>query len=107
MKRSHRRLIPSESIARYFTPPLPTPAIGVPPATLAEYLDRARFPLTPLPGLSPREQFLIDGYELDRLREFLRAGGTLTEEEWHRLTELEDKAAARTELIAELGEADI
>jgi hypothetical protein len=102
--RPGERPISSEAIARYFTPPLPVPAVGVPPATLAEYLDRARFPRTTRPGLSPRQQFLADAYSLKVVREYLRAGGTLTDRQQARLTELEAKRIARPALLSQLKE---
>ena len=100
--RPGERPIPAEAIARYFTPPLPAPAVGVPPATLAEYLDRVRFPRTTRPGLSPRQQFLADAYNLRSLRAYLRAGGTLSERNRARLTELEAKDIARPALLSQL-----
>jgi hypothetical protein len=94
--------IPTEAIAHYFTPPLPFPALGAPPETMAEYLDRARFPLTTRPDLSPRQQFLADADNLKRMRAYLRAGGTLTDRQQARLTELEAKEIARPALLAQL-----
>lgn len=104
MKPNHKssRPISSEAITRFFTPPLPVPAVGVPPATLAEYLDRARFPLTTRPDLSPRQQFLADAYNLRSLRAHLRAGGTLNDRQRARLTELEAKDIARPALLSQL-----
>jgi hypothetical protein len=100
--RKDSRPIPSEAIARYFTPPIPVPAVGVPPASLANYLDRARFPLTTRPDLSARQQFLTDAHALKRLRAYLRQGGTLTDRQQARLVELEAKEQARPALLAQL-----
>lgn len=75
--------------------------------TLDEYLSPKLFPLTTREGLTPREQFRLNAADLDRLREVLGTDTTPTERQWLILAELEDKAAARPELLAQLGgEAD-
>jgi hypothetical protein len=104
MKPSRNRPIPSEAIARFFDPPPRTPAPGVPPETLAEYVDRRRFPLTSRPGLSPRQQLLTDAYNLRRVREHLKKGGTLTDRKWARLAELVAEEKARPVLLAQLSD---
>lgn len=96
------RPIPAEAIARFFRPPPPASAPGVVPATLGEYLDRARFPLTTHPCLSPRQQFRADAYNLKRLREYVSTGGTLNDRNRAGLTELEVKEIARPALLAQL-----
>jgi hypothetical protein len=72
--------------------------------TLSEYMDPRRFPLTTQAGQTPRLQFLIDAVNLDQLREYLADGVTPTEEQWHRLSELEEKAKARPVLLVQLGD---
>ena len=74
--------------------------------TLSEYMDPERFPLTTQDGLTPRLQFLNDVMDLDKLRSYLADGVTPTEEQWLRLTELEEKAKARPGLFAQLDEVD-
>jgi hypothetical protein len=74
--------------------------------TLTEYMDPRRFPLTTQSGQTPRLQFMIDAVNHDQLRAYLETGVTPTEEQWHRLCELEEKAKARPELLAQLGDAD-
>ncbi|HVK16027.1 MAG TPA: hypothetical protein VM533_03700 [Fimbriiglobus sp.] len=74
--------------------------------TLAEYMSPKLFPLTTQPGLTPRMQFMIDAVNYDQLREYLATGVTPTEEQWIRLSELEDKARARPALMAQLGHGD-
>jgi hypothetical protein len=96
------RAISSDAITRYFTPPLPFPALGAPPETLAEYLDPGRFPLTTRPDLSPRQQFLADSSALKVMRAYLLSGGTLTYRQRARLVELEAKDVARPALLAQL-----
>lgn len=72
--------------------------------TLAEYMRPRHFPLSTQPGLTPRLQFMIDAVNLDQLHEYLETGVTPTEEQWLRLSELEDKAKARPALLAELSD---
>ena len=74
--------------------------------TLSEYMDPRRFPLTTQVGQTPRLQFMIDAVNLEQLHEYLADGVTPTEEQWHRLSELEEKAKVRPGLLAQLGEAD-
>ncbi len=74
--------------------------------TLPQYMDPRRFPLTTQPGLTPRLQFMIDAVNLDQLRAYLADGVTPTEEQWIRLSELEEKAKARQTLIDQLGNDD-
>lgn len=100
--RKGSRPISPETITRYFTPPLPIPAVGVPPETLAEYLDPSRFPLTTRPNLSARQQFQADAENLKRLRAYLRAGGTSNDRTLARLAELEAKEIARPALLSQL-----
>jgi hypothetical protein len=75
---------------------------AVPSLSLEEYMSPRLFPLTTRDGLTPREQFQIDAADLDHLSEYLATGVTPTEEQWLRLAELEEKAAARAALAAEL-----
>jgi hypothetical protein len=74
--------------------------------TLSEYLDPTRFPLTTRVGLSASKQFQIDSVHFAKLRAYLADGVTPTEEQWLRLTELEEKEKARPELLAQVNEAD-
>ena len=86
--------------------PSPGAAREGPSLALTEYMDPRRFPLSTRGGLTPRLQFLNDVVDLDRLRARLATGVTPTEEQWLRLAELEEKAAVRPALIAQLGEAE-
>jgi hypothetical protein len=71
--------------------------------TLAEYLDSARFPLTTQAGLTPRQQMMMDAFNLDAIREAVEEeGAVLTAEEQARYAELQEKAKHRTRLLEEL-----
>jgi hypothetical protein len=73
---------------------------------LSQYLDGNRFPLTSRPWLPPRQQIDHDAADLDSLREYLAGGVTPTADQWARLAELEEKAAARSGLIDQFGDLD-
>jgi hypothetical protein len=64
---------------------------GGTPMTEADYLDQMRFPLTTQPGLTLKEQRLIDAVNLDDLREVQELGKAMTEEQRLRALELEEK----------------
>lgn len=69
--------------------------------TIDEYLDPERFPLTTRPGLSPGQQFRADAYDLKRLREYVSAGGAVSDRKRARLAELEAKEQARPALLGQ------
>jgi hypothetical protein len=61
--------------------------------------DKKRFPLTTQEGLSESDQALIDGLNLDQLREAVELGRPLSEEGKQRLKELEEKEAIRAQPV--------
>jgi hypothetical protein len=57
----------------------------------AQYLDAGRFPLTSQPGLTFRQQKLIDAVNADDCRRLVEEGKTLTDEQRRIRVELEAK----------------
>jgi hypothetical protein len=70
--------------------------------TLAEYLDAARFPVTSRAGYTPREQLMMDAFNLDQLRQAIDEGEARSESQKSVLAELHEKAPHLAALTAEV-----
>jgi hypothetical protein len=62
--------------------------------TLPEYMDPTKFPLTTQPGLSAKQQMLIDVVNYDEVREAEELGEEFSPEEEARANELRVKVEA-------------
>lgn len=69
---------------------------------LADYMSQARFPLTSQSGLSVKEQFMIDAFNLDQLTEYQSQGNHLNEEQKRILAELQEKVPFQKELMSQI-----
>lgn len=58
---------------------------------LSDYMNPAKFPLTSQSGLSAKEQFMIDAFNYDQLKEYEGQGNSLDEEQKAILSELQQK----------------
>lgn len=67
--------------------------------TLAEYMDPAKFPLTTQKGLNPQQQLMIDAVNYDDLAPYEELGKAMSDEQKRIWAELQQKHAARPELI--------
>jgi hypothetical protein len=67
-----------------------------------DYCDPVRFPLTTQSGLSLKEQFMIDSFNLDGLREAQEMDEELVDEQQGRLAELLKKEPHMKALLQEL-----
>ena len=74
----------------------------MPPLTLAEYMDPARFPLTTQTGLTPEQQMRIDAFNHDQLKEHVLGTPLMNEEYERRWAELREKVEAQPALLAEV-----
>ena len=63
--------------------------------TLDEYMSAARFPLTTQKGLSARQQFMIDAFNYDQIKEHVLGTPAMTEEYERRYAELSAKIEAQ------------
>ena len=68
---------------------------------LSDYMNKAKFPLTSQPGLSAKEQLMIDAFNLDQLKEALEMKVPLNEKQKAHLRELKEKAPHMGALSAE------
>ncbi len=67
--------------------------------TPAEYMDPARFPRTTQPGLSLRNQMLIDAVNYDDVAEARELGTPIAPEHLATVKELEEKYAVQAQVI--------
>lgn len=69
---------------------------------LADYMSQARFPLTSQSALSASDQFRIDAFNLDQLREYQSQGNRLDEKQKRILVELQEKVPLQKELMSQI-----
>jgi hypothetical protein len=62
--------------------------------TLSDYLSESWFPLTTQPRLTAQQQFKIDTFNHDQMKEYLEQGGHLDDDQQARWKELQEKVAA-------------
>jgi hypothetical protein len=71
--------------------------------TLADYMNPARFPLTTQPGLTAKQQLMIDDFNFNQMSQAVKEEGrTLAGEDLARWNELQEKAEHRGRLLEEL-----
>ena len=67
----------------------------------SDYLDPKQFPLSTQGGLELNQQMLIDAHNLDQLREAIRLGEPLDDEQKAVLEELETKYKSWKSIVRE------
>jgi hypothetical protein len=70
--------------------------------TLSDYMSPEKFPLTSQRGLLAEQQFKIDAFNHDQMKEYLEQGGHLDADQQARWKELQEKVAAHPALLEDM-----